>query len=248
MSNTEQLSKKRWEEHYQPQAVNRFWHEMKRAGVPLDYLRNARKNTIEGVDQFKDVVGFYKSPTEINGRHMHSIYAFGPHGHGKSHAVTVAFFHCCWGRVLHYYRKMHKSEMAGKSVSPANFQFIWRTMNDLVDELYATDSLAEQTRCLNRFKKAEVLMVDDIGSQQRREEKDFRKEVIYKITEARKNQELPTLYTSNYSAAEFAKVYTPQAADRLLERYIITEIDGIRYRNSKPAGASGNPGALRKVG
>lgn len=75
----------------------------------------------------------------------------------------------------------------------------------------------------------QLLILDDVGSTGLRE---WREEVLFDLIDARYNSMLPTVITSNFTQAEFKKLYHPRVCDRLFasENTIIEIEDGQSLR------------------
>ncbi len=69
------------------------------------------------------------------------------------------------------------------------------------------------------------LILDDIGSDGVNE---WREEVLFNVIDERYNSMLPTVFTSNFSANEFKKVYHPRIYSRLFakENIVIEILNG----------------------
>jgi DNA replication protein DnaC len=77
---------------------------------------------------------------------------------------------------------------------------------------------------------ADFLILDDIGSSTK--QSDWREEVLFAVIDYRYNNLLPTMFTSNYSQAEFTEKYHKRVHSRLFSNdNIIIEIhDGVDFR------------------
>ena len=75
----------------------------------------------------------------------------------------------------------------------------------------------------------QLLILDDVGSTGVRE---WREEVLFDLIDARYNSMLPTVITSNFTQADFKKLYHPRVCDRLFasENIIIEIEDGTSLR------------------
>ncbi len=75
----------------------------------------------------------------------------------------------------------------------------------------------------------QLVMIDDVGSTGLN---DWREEILFDAIDERYNTMLPTVITSNFSIAEFKKVYHPRICSRLFatENTIIEILDGVDLR------------------
>lgn len=75
----------------------------------------------------------------------------------------------------------------------------------------------------------QLLILDDVGSTGVRE---WREEVLFDLIDSRYNSMLPTVITSNFTKADFKKLYHPRVCDRLFasENTIIeiTDVQSLR--------------------
>jgi DNA replication protein DnaC len=75
----------------------------------------------------------------------------------------------------------------------------------------------------------EFIILDDVGSTGLNQ---WREEVLFDAVDERYNTMMPTLITSNFSVAEFKKLYHPRICSRLFatENTIIEILDGVDLR------------------
>lgn len=75
----------------------------------------------------------------------------------------------------------------------------------------------------------ELVILDDVGSTGIRE---WREEVLFDLLDGRYNSMLPTVITSNFTQADFKKLYHPRIYDRIFasENIIIEIPDGESLR------------------
>ncbi|MDY0408637.1 primosomal protein DnaI [Virgibacillus soli] len=131
-----------------------------------------RKNAIAEINQFISQLG--------NGLPERGLYFYGPFGVGKTYFL---------GAIANTLKSFNISSM-----------IIY--MPELVREMRSSikdDSLSEK---INYFKKADVLMLDDIGAEM--QSAWFRDEVLGSILQYRMMEKLPTFFTSNYSLEQLA--------------------------------------------
>jgi DNA replication protein DnaC len=147
-------------------------------------------------------------------REARDVLLIGPPGIGKSHLVQAV----------------------GYQVIKAGFTVLYRSIFDLVKELFQDEAFAGQDRILARYLKVDLLIIDDMGLKQLpKRSGEFLFEVIMRRYETRS-----TVMTSNRPLEEWGKLIgdVPAAAailDRFLHHAEIIPIKGKSYRLKEQA-------------
>ena len=88
---------------------------------------------------------------------------------------------------------------------------VFTTLTELLSKVKATFGEGDTLITLEKYKKAKVLIIDDIGSENIT---DWSNETIFDIVDYREKNLLPTLYTSNCRASELK--YDPRIISRII--------------------------------
>ncbi len=127
--------------------------------------------------------------------------------------------------------KSHLAQAIGQHAIKAGFVTLYRSIFDLVRELQAEASPAELNRCLARYLKADLLIIDDMGLKTLPPKAG---EILLEII-LRRYENRSTLMTSNRPIEEWGKLLNdaPTATailDRFLHHAEIIQITGRSYR------------------
>jgi len=127
--------------------------------------------------------------------------------------------------------KSHLAQAIGQHAIKAGFVALYRSIFDLVRELQAELSPAELNRCLARYLKADLLIIDDMGLKTLPPKAG---EILLEIV-LRRYENRSTLMTSNRPIEEWGKLLNdaPTATailDRFLHHAEIIQITGRSYR------------------
>lgn len=127
--------------------------------------------------------------------------------------------------------KSHLAQAIGQHAIKAGFVALYRSIFDLVRELQAEASPAELNRCLARYLKADLLIIDDMGLKTLPPKAG---EILLEII-LRRYENRSTLMTSNRPIEEWGKLLNdaPTATailDRFLHHAEIIQITGRSYR------------------
>jgi len=127
--------------------------------------------------------------------------------------------------------KSHLAQAIGHQAIKAGFVVLYRSIFDLVRELQAETSPAELDRCLTRYLKADLLIIDDMGLKTLPPKAG---EVLLEII-LRRYENRSTLMTSNRPVEDWGKLLNdvPTATailDRFLHHAEVIQITGRSYR------------------
>jgi DNA replication protein DnaC len=138
--------------------------------------------------------------------------------------------------------KSHLAQAIGAHAIKAGFVVLYRSVFDLVRELQAEISPAEMERCLRRYLKADLLIIDDMGLKSLPPKAG---EVLLEII-MRRYENRSTLMTSNRPVEEWGKLLNDvPAATAILDRFLhhaqIIEMNGRSYRLKDAAARAHQP-------
>lgn len=144
-----------------------------------------------------------------------SMFLHGPVGTGKT---TLAMY--ALKRFMEY---GHRSR--------AVFWTLWLTQAESLDYQYSQAEVVELT-------KVPVLLLDDLGSQDRTEgkfrklapETNKRQDIARTIIDARMNKMVPTIITTNLTVDQFGVMWGERVASRIREDFTIVEVNGVDLR------------------
>ena len=127
--------------------------------------------------------------------------------------------------------KSHLAQAIGHQAIKAGFVVLYRSIFDLVRELQAETSPAELDRCLARYLKADLLIIDDMGLKTLPPKAG---EVLLEIV-LRRYENRSTLMTSNRPIEDWGKLLNdvPTATailDRFLHHAEVIQMIGCSYR------------------
>lgn len=127
--------------------------------------------------------------------------------------------------------KSHLAQAIGHQAIKAGFVVLYRSIFDLVRELQAETSPAELDRCLARYLKADLLIIDDMGLKTLPSKAG---EVLLEIV-LRRYENRSTLMTSNRPIEDWGKLLNdvPTATailDRFLHHAEVIQMTGRSYR------------------
>jgi len=134
--------------------------------------------------------------------------------------------------------KSHLAQAIGYHAIKAGFLTLYRSIFDLVRELQAEASPCELNRCLARYLKADLLIIDDMGLKTLPPKAG---EILLEII-LRRYENRSTLMTSNRPIEEWGKLLNdaPTATailDRFLHHAEIIQMTGRSYRLRQPQNA-----------
>lgn len=137
------------------------------------------------------------SPDERNG-----LFIVGPAGTGKTHlAAAIA------NQVL-------------ETCTPV----ICRTMADIladIRETYGRDSRRTEAQAVGRYREIPLLIIDDLGKEAPTE---WALTALYSIVNARYEDCLPTVLTTNYGDAQLVRRLTPAGGDSVTAEAVIDRL------------------------
>jgi len=132
--------------------------------------------------------------------------------------------------------KSHLAQAIGHQAIKAGFVVLYRSIFDLARELQAETSPAELDRCLARYLKADLLIIDDMGLKTLPPKAG---EVLLEIV-LRRYENRSTLMTSNRPIEDWGKLLNdvPTATailDRFLHHAEVIQMTGRSYRLNQAA-------------
>jgi DNA replication protein DnaC len=127
--------------------------------------------------------------------------------------------------------KSHLVQAIGLEALKAGFVVLYRSIFDLVRELLSQETLAGETRLLNKYLKPNLLIIDDMGLKILPPKSG---EILLEII-MRRYESRSTMMTSNRPIEEWGKLLNDVPAagailDRLLHHAEIIAITGRSYR------------------
>src|SRR5260370_23539150 len=127
--------------------------------------------------------------------------------------------------------KSHLAQAIGQQAIKAGFVALYRSIFDLVRELQAEISPAELNRCLARYLKADLLIIDDMGLKTLPPKAG---EILLEII-LRRYENRSTLMTSNRPIEDWGKLLNDASTatailDRFLHHAEIIQMTGHSYR------------------
>jgi DNA replication protein DnaC len=127
--------------------------------------------------------------------------------------------------------KSHLVQAIGLEALKAGFVVLYRSIFDLVRELLSQETLAGETRLLNKYLKPDLLIIDDMGLKILPPKSG---EILLEII-MRRYESRSTMMTSNRPIEEWGKLLNDVPAagailDRLLHHAEIIAITGRSYR------------------
>lgn len=133
--------------------------------------------------------------------------------------------------------KSHLAQAIGLHAIKAGCQVLYRSIFDLVRELQGEASPAELLRCLARYLKPELLIIDDMGLKTLPAKAG---EILLEII-LRRYENRSTIMTSNRPIEEWGKLLNDvPAATAILDRFLhhaeVIQITGRSYRLQQAAG------------
>jgi DNA replication protein DnaC len=129
------------------------------------------------------------------------LYLWGPNGTGKTHLAVAA------------------SRAVPKSLFVNTLY--------LFDQLKESYSTGEPCRIFNYARRADFLVLDDLGSER---PSGWVQERLYALVNTRWDEMLPTLVTSNHAPAKLEEVLGSRTASRILGTCLTIFIDGPDHR------------------
>lgn len=127
--------------------------------------------------------------------------------------------------------KSHLAQALGYHAIKAGFLVLYRSIFDLIRELQAEESPAQQNRTLARYLKPDLLIIDDFGMKQLPAKSG---EALMEIV-LRRHENRSTVMTSNRPIEEWGRLLNDVPAatailDRFLHRAEVITITGRSYR------------------
>jgi DNA replication protein DnaC len=127
--------------------------------------------------------------------------------------------------------KSHLVQAIGLEALKAGFVVLYRSIFDLVRELLSQETLAGETRLLNKYLKPDLLIIDDMGLKILPPKSG---EILLEII-MRRYESRSTMMTSNRPIEEWGKLLNDVPAagailDRLLHHAEMIAITGRSYR------------------
>jgi len=127
--------------------------------------------------------------------------------------------------------KSHLAQALGYHAIKAGFLVLYRSIFDLVRELQADETPAQQNRTLARYLKPDLVVIDDFGMKQLPAKSG---EALMEIV-LRRHENRSTVMTSNRPIEEWGKLLNDVPAatailDRFLHRAELITITGRSYR------------------
>ena len=168
------------------------------------------------------------------------LYLYGGVGVGKTLLSACALYEYLysypagWTQVDGTMGAYPAADCAGgfkSSLMPAR-RVVFVGLPDLLSRLRSTFDSASETRgsaLIENWAECDLLVLDDLGAER---VTDWTVEVLYGITNARYEAQLPTVFTSNHSLDDLDERLSARIADRILEmcKGRIVHIDAESYR------------------
>lgn len=127
------------------------------------------------------------------------IYIWGEPGTGKTHAMYA---------------------LANELAYDGKYTVYFTSILDILNGMKKNFSdVAEQENIKDCAKDVDFLFLDDIGAEQLKDDSDWYKSIIYEIIDYRYRQNLPTIFSSNYSKTELVtkRHYDERLVQRIME-------------------------------
>lgn len=99
-----------------------------------------------------------------------------------------------------------------------------------VQSAYHRTSDVTVEQVLNRYQKAAVLMLDDVGDLDVEVESEDRRRLLYEVLDYRNDYGLPTVLTTNLSLREFEGQFGGRTVQRVVEMAALVEMGGENLR------------------
>lgn len=114
-----------------------------------------------------------------------------------------------------------------------NRQGLWRKFHSFIREVQGTYSAAARRsvdEVLGAFQKTPVLMLDDVGDLTQKVQTDDRRRLLYEVIDARNDQLLPTIITTNLDEQQLTQQFGARTFERLLEMAALVGMTGKNLR------------------
>lgn len=138
----------------------------------------------------------------------HGLLLHGPSGVGKTGILTA----CARAAI-------------GRGYSVLYVQY-----NAFIDAVQSGYATGESDKRLRAAMDVDVVLLDDLGDVMRREETDDRREILWKLVNARYNASAAMLVTSNLSLNAIADQFAPRTLERLKELCLCVYVQGANLR------------------
>lgn len=152
-----------------------------------------------------------------------SILFSGSFGTGKTYLATGTLKRMLWHSFESDPSRMHGA--------------LWSRFLEYVNQVQSTYSpQAEETsrQVIQRYKSAELLLLDDVGHFEKGAETHDRRELFEQVVDYRNDHFRNTIITTNLSPEQIREQFGDRALERLKEMAFFVRLEGTNLRDSKP--------------
>lgn len=189
-------------------------------GIPRKFLNDKWNLDILSDKPFYDSVNEYIKNFNDNYDNGKGLFLTGPHGRGKTTTECVI------------------AKCVSEMVNPDSFEkkkrFVvgFSMYDDVVKKQFSKNE--DEKNQLKRFLyKSDLLIIDNVGNETGKNEKQFSQRLLEMILRKRDNDCLPTIISSNYNIDEINSEYNMDVKDFIIQNDEIVYVAGDNYRTEK---------------